>query len=219
MLQIKTFVKNPLENNNYLVIDNLTHEAILIDCSSEGASDIMRYVEANKLHLKYILLTHGHFDHVLGVNWYKENYKIPAYMHEGDLSILEKMNVFMQMMRQKPVEVPQIERTFTINDSFSIGGRVIKIIHTPGHTMGSVCFLIDDMLFSGDTLFKDGFGRLDMAGVDVSLMRVKMLYSLNKLKLLNPHITVFPGHGDKTTIRDELDNIEDFIKRNNLAND
>ena len=198
MIQIKTFVAGPVQANNYLVYDNESKEAILIDCS-DYVQEIIDVVKNENLNVKYILLTHGHFDHVLGINSMKETLRTKAYVHHGDEEQVAHTSEIM-MMFGLPFNLdvnPKLDGTLKDAGTLSIGSNEIKVLETPGHTEGCVCYLINDVLFSGDTLFQGSVGRTDLPGGDFSQLRHSIKDVLFKL---DENITVFPGHGDKTTI-------------------
>ena len=194
---VKKFIKGPLGNNNYVIIDEESHEAVLVDCS-DSWDDILEFIQSQNATLKYILLTHGHFDHFIGINKSKANVK--SYLHNADKVLLEQINEFMDSVGLPHVKVPQIDVFFDKNTQLSLGKEQIKIIETPGHTPGGVCFLIQNHLFSGDTLFFRTHGRTDLMFSDNS----QMLTSLKKLCNTLPDETiVYPGHGKTTTIKNE----------------
>ena len=197
-IQVKTFIEPPLWNNNYVVIDTESHEAILIDCSN-ATDEIMNYIKDQKASLKYILLTHGHFDHVLGVNYFKNNYHVPVYLAEKDKQLLSQINSYMSFLHMSDVDVPKIDG-YIDDKIFTIGSYTIKIISTPGHTPGSVCYQLNNLVFSGDTLFHNSHGRTDFPGGNDEDMK-------NSLKLLfhtlSDDTIVYPGHGENTIIQAE----------------
>ena len=198
MMQIKTFVAGPVQANNYLVYDEESKEAILIDCS-DYVQEIVDIVTREGLNVKYILLTHGHFDHVLGINSMKEALGAKAFVHEADEEQVAHTSEIM-MMFGLPFNLdvnPKLDGTLKDVGRLTIGSGEIKVLETPGHTEGCVCYLINDVLFSGDTLFQGSVGRTDLPGGDFSALRHSIKDVLFKL---DENITVFPGHGDKTTI-------------------
>ena len=156
-LYIKQFVKSPLKNNNYIVADEETSEAILVDCSCAD-DELMNWAKEQGILLKYILLTHGHFDHVLGVNYYRQKYGLDAYLYEKDMSLLGRINEYIEMLGLPKAEIPEL-KSFNLNATFTVGKYPVEIIATPGHTQGCVCYLIENHLFSGDTLFHGTCGR------------------------------------------------------------
>ena len=194
---ILTFVEGPIENNNYLVFDEKTHNAFLVDCTCQ--SDVIdKAIDENSLNLKYILLTHGHFDHVLGVNYYREKYRAKSFMHKDDMIIAQTVKEYLKQFGQSgEFENPIIDNYF--DDEFDFDGEKIKVLHTPGHTQGSVCLLYKDILFSGDTLFFESCGRTDLP--TGSFENIKK--SINELFKLDDDIIVLSGHGAKTSIGHE----------------
>lgn len=196
-MEIKTFVEGPIDANNYLLIDEASKEAALIDCSS-ARSEYINAVRDSGVKLKYILLTHGHFDHLLGIEKFKEVFGVETYVNEDDLTQVRLVPNMMQMFAgMMPVQAPQIVNFVKDGDEFKIGDTLIKAISTPGHTKGGMCYLVGDKLFSGDTLFQGSVGRCDL--LDGSLKDIVNSIK-NKLFTLPEDIVVYPGHGAKTTI-------------------
>ena len=195
---IKTYVAGPVQANNYLVVDEVSKEAILIDCS-DYVEEIIDYVKKNNLKVKYILLTHGHFDHVLGINRMNEVLGAKVYVHEGDKEQVVNTRAVMTMfgLPTEGVENPKITATLSDAGELTLGNQVIKVIETPGHTPGGVCYLIGDCLFSGDTLFHGTIGRTDLPGG--SFQQIK--HSVKDILFaLDENIKVYPGHGEPTSI-------------------
>lgn len=195
---VKTYVAGPVDANNYLVVDEQVKEAILIDCS-DFVPEIVDYVEANNIKVKYILLTHGHFDHVLGVNAMKKALGAKVYIDEADKAQVDHTREIMMMfgLPTVGVENPVVDGTLQELEDLTFGEKQIKILDTSGHTPGCVCYLIDDILFSGDTLFKGSYGRTDLPGGDFK----EISYSLKDVLFkLDDNIKVYPGHADMTTI-------------------
>ena len=189
---INVFEAGPLGANNYLLTDG--NEAVLIDCS-EVKSEILE--ELKDKSLKFILLTHGHFDHVLGVNDMREQTGTKVLVHKDDVIRMQESANIMQTFGVSGVETPTADQFINNGDVLKFGNTEIKVIHTPGHTEGCVCYLIDGKLFSGDTLFRDSVGRCDLPGGNFA----KMTDSIkNVLFKLDDNTTVYPGHGPETTI-------------------
>lgn len=195
---IKTYVAGPVQANNYLVIDEASKEAILIDCS-DYVAEIIDYVKENNLTVKYILLTHGHFDHVLGINRMNEVLGAKVYVHKGDKEQVVNTRSVMMMfgLPTEGVENPKITATLSDAGELTLGNQVIKVIETPGHTPGGVCYLIGDCLFSGDTIFHGTIGRTDLPGG--SFQQIKHSVK-DVLFALDENIKVYPGHGEPTSI-------------------
>ena len=197
-MQIKTYIAGPVQANNYLVYDENSKEAVLIDCS-DYVQEIVDVVKKENLKVKAILLTHGHFDHVLGINSMKEALGAKAYVHHGDEEQVEHTSEIM-MMFGLPFNLdinPKLDGTLKNINNLTLGTQKVEIIETAGHTPGCVCYLIENVLFSGDTLFQGSVGRTDLPGGDFSQLRHSIKDVLFKL---DDNIIVYPGHGDKTTI-------------------
>ena len=200
MITIKTFVEGPIDANNYLVIDEESKEAVLIDCSSSRA-EFVQAIKDSGVNLKQILLTHGHFDHLLGVEGFKETLGVDAYISEDDMNQVKLMPDMLQMfLGMMSASIPNITGYVKDGDVIKIGNTEIKAIATPGHTRGGLCYLVEDKLFSGDTLFQGSCGRCDLPEGDFDTI-VKSIK--DRLFTLPEEIEVFPGHGPKTTIAHE----------------
>lgn len=200
MITIKTFVEGPIDANNYLVIDEESKEAVLIDCSS-SRSEFVQAIKDSGVNLKQILLTHGHFDHLLGVEGFKEALGVDAYISEDDMNQVKLMPDMLQMfLGMMGCKTPNMAGFIKDGDVIKIGNTEIKAIATPGHTNGGMCYLVEDKLFSGDTLFQGSCGRCDLPEGDFGTI-VKSIKE--KLFTLPEKIEVFPGHGPKTTIAHE----------------
>lgn len=195
---LKTFREPPIDNNNYLLIDEVSKEAALIDCSAVEP-ELKKTLDEYGAKLKYILLTHGHFDHVAGIR--PTNAKI--VMHKNDLMELSKANQYLPMFGIPEITIPNIDIFVDDGDVLTLGNNEIKVIHTPGHTQGGVCYLVDKMLFSGDTIFKEAVGRCDLEGGDFDLI-VESIES--KIFTLPKDIIIYPGHGPSSTVGWEKEN-------------
>lgn len=196
---VKTYVAGPFDANNYLVIDKDSKEAILIDCSDVN-QDIIDEVKNNDLNLKYILITHGHFDHILGINEMKNELNAEVIVPKEDLILIENINEHARFFGQEVINIPTHDKTYDEGIDLRIGQHEIEVIKTPGHTEGGVSLLIGRNLFSGDTLFKDSFGRTDLYGGSTEKLVKSIVYELFKLP---DNTIVYPGHGNSTTIEYE----------------
>ena len=193
---IKRYIAGPIEANNYLVADENSKEAVLIDCS-ETVEKILDDVKNSGLNVKYILLTHGHFDHVMGVNDMKQKLNAKVLINEKDKSQVEMTKTILSTFGIHVEQNPVYDEFIDGNTELKIGEIPIKILETPGHTEGGLCYQIADKLFSGDTLFKNYVGRTDLPGGSFSKLENSIK---NVLYKLDDATEVFPGHNDMTTI-------------------
>lgn len=197
-MEIKSYPNGVFGATTYLVYDKESKEGVLIDCTC-AVDEILNFIKQQNINLKYILITHGHFDHVYCLAEFKEKFpQIQVLMHKDDMPLLNQVANQCSMTGVEEIKVPCIDAL--INDdtkNLKIGNSEIKIIHTKGHSKGGVCYLIGDNLFSGDTLFKTSIGRCDLFGGDIKEIEQSIKEKLFKL---DDSITVYPGHGDKTTI-------------------
>lgn len=197
MITVKTFVEGPIDANNYLVIDNDSKEAVLIDCSSTRP-EFINAIKSSGVNLKKILLTHGHFDHILGVKGFEQEFGIKTFINKADLSQIKMAPEMLNMFLGTSLDVvSNIENYVEDGDIIKIGNTEIKAISTPGHTKGGMCYLTDGKLFSGDTLFQGSCGRCDLPEGDFNEI-VKSIKE--KLFILPDDTEVLSGHGTKSTI-------------------
>lgn len=193
---IKQFIAGLIENNMYLVMDEKSHDAVLID-ASQDIPELKKVVDELGANVKYILITHGHFDHIMGLNSLKKTLNAPAVICKDDLVISNNVNEFTRLFGVPDIVPPTYEKFVKDGDVLDVGDMQIKVIQTPGHTEGGVCYLIGENLFSGDTLFKQSVGRTDLLGGNLEKIRHSVKEVLFKL---DENIKVFPGHGPITTI-------------------
>lgn len=200
---IKQFILGSIENNNYLLIDDNQEgkkEAVLIDCT-EYSDEIVKTLEKHNATLKYILLTHGHFDHILGVNDFKNKYSdCKILVNKNDENLLSDVGKFAQYFGLQNAEAQKVDGFVEENQIINFGQKEIKVIETSGHTLGGVCYLIDDNLFTGDTLFYESVGRTDLPGGNFNELKSNIQ---EKLFTLDENIKVYPGHGPSSTIGHE----------------
>lgn len=196
---IKTLVIGPFEVNNYLVIDEKTKKAVLIDAGGDYEAT-KTLVNELGVKIEYILNTHGHLDHVAGDYDIQTKEKAKVLLHKNDQFLVDSLKEHLSLYGMPEYEVPKIDQYIEDGQEVQIGEMTFKVIHTPGHSLGSVCYFIDDTLFSGDTLFADCVGRTDLPGGSYE----ELEYSIkNKLFTLNENVKVYPGHGPVTTIKHE----------------
>ncbi|MDD2523474.1 MAG: MBL fold metallo-hydrolase [Endomicrobiia bacterium] len=200
MIKVDYVISGELEVNCYFVYDDITQKAIIID---PGQDDETVINKINALNLKPELLinTHGHFDHILADDIIRKKYNIPLAIHKIDLPMLLDSSENASTMIGIPTEIKPAEILFDKEEEKEASFCKYSIIYTPGHTHGSICILMNEFLFSGDTLFCGSIGRTDLPGGG---NYQEIIQSLNKLKKLNKKIIVYPGHGPSSTIEQEL---------------
>ncbi|MDR2539340.1 MAG: MBL fold metallo-hydrolase [Chlamydiales bacterium] len=207
---VKRFLTGPIDTNSYLLICPSSKLTVAIDVGQDSARELSSYVEGNQLILEKILLTHSHWDHIADISLLKNYFDVPVYIHQDD-----ETNVINPGSDGIPLFVPiqgvKIDHYLKDGEIMDVGDLHIQVIHTPGHTPGGVCFYLEKqkILFSGDTLFQGAIGRMDLPTACSPLTMIK---SLKKLEALPQETVVYPGHGDKTTIKQELSNIHAMEK-------
>jgi len=202
MIKLKALVFNPFQENTYILWDDESLEAVIVDpgCSNEMEEKQLRqFVEENNLKIKYFFNTHCHIDHVLGNKYIKDNYECHFYAPELDIPLLDNVVKQAKMFGLEVDSSPTPDHYITEDLSLNLGKSEIIFLFTPGHTPGEYCILLDkeNICISGDVLFLEGIGRTDLWGGNYDTL----LQSISeKLFTLRDEVTVFPGHGDKTTI-------------------
>ncbi len=184
-------------SNAYLLIDDAGKQFAVVDPSVEPQAAERFFAEGYTL--RYVLLTHGHFDHILFVDeWRAKGAKV--CIHEADADFLGDparslyLQFFARDTRHADADVLLYEGA-----RIQMGDNVIEVINTPGHTKGSVCYLFEDVMISGDTLFCGSIGRTDLPGSSAADMRA----TIERLSSISKNYTVYPGHGEKTTLEHE----------------
>lgn len=197
-MELKTFPNGIYGATTYLIYDKQSKEGAIIDCTS-SIDEIKEIAEKNKLNIKYILITHGHFDHVYCTYEMKKQFpNALILMHKEDLELLNNLETQCAIAGVENVKIPCVDGLVDENShNLKLGEEEIKIIPTRGHSKGGLCYLIGKILFSGDTLFQGSIGRYDLWGGSAK----ELEHSIReKLFTLNEDIVVYPGHGEKTTI-------------------
>jgi glyoxylase-like metal-dependent hydrolase (beta-lactamase superfamily II) len=183
-------------NNCYLIVDEKTNKSALVDCT-EYSEKMLSFI--GDTDLQYILLTHGHFDHITGTKGVKEKFGAKVAISAEDEGMLSSARLSLAVFcggEQNNVDADIILKD---GDVITLGDTEIKVISTPGHTKGSVCFIAGNYLFSGDTLFCCSCGRTDFPGGSVS----EMMQSLHRIASLEGDYKVLPGHEEETTLNFE----------------
>ena len=203
---VKTFDNNDMGQNIYLYYDQKSGEGVLIDCGCSEAdkSAIAAFIDKNNITVKGILLTHGHYDHIIAIDALRLLTSAAVYSHEKEKEILENPNLNLSVNMGIKLSVTP-ENFFADGDVFEAGDTTLKVLHTPGHTPGGVCYFDEKngILFSGDTLFEESIGRSDFPLGDHQALLGSIM---KKLITLPDNTKVYPGHGPSTTIGYEKHN-------------
>lgn len=200
MLSVKSAVFGGLQNNCYLITDKDTNKSALVDCT-EFSDRMLDFIGNSDL--EYILLTHGHFDHIGGVSEISERFNAKVVISSIDAPMLSSSKLSLAAFCGAVHNNSSADITVEDNDVIELGNSEIYVISTPGHTSGSVCYMCDDNLFTGDTMFFSSCGRTDFpTGSPVDMQK-----SLNKLASLNGDYKIFAGHDRQSTL--------DFERKNN----
>ena len=197
---IRMILCGAYQENAYLLCPEGRDDAVLID-PGDGVAALARGLEGAGRRLGAILLTHGHFDHMLGAQPLSRMTGASVYIHPEDAELLCNPGINAYDPGCATMPNPETFDAEALGEEIEVCGIRFKVLHTPGHTKGSVCFydVENGLLFSGDTMFCAGFGRIDMYGGSAREMR----NSLRALYALPDEVRVFPGHGPETTIAGE----------------
>src|SRR3990172_1049303 len=195
---IKTMTVGAFAVNSYLVVCEKTRCAVIIDPGDDEAY-IMDVVKSQDARVDYIFLTHGHLDHISGVARIRKQYGCQALMHEKDLFLVKNMNSQAMLFNLQAPKGFIPDKYVHEGDELKVGELVFRVIETPGHSPGSICYRAENIIFVGDTLFYDSIGRTDLIGGSSD----DLYASINsKLFVLPPELEIYPGHGPSSTIGD-----------------
>lgn len=205
-MQINRFCVNMIQENCYLVWDE-TRQAALIDCGAyydEERKAISSVVAEKNLTLTHLFNTHAHFDHLFGASYIYKEYGVKIELCTAEQETYAQAAKFMtnDLHLNLSLELPPVGRWFNDGDKLSFGNTTFEVIATPGHTPGGVCFYCkeDNVLFTGDSLFRQGIGRCDFPGGN----ETQLVHALKTRILTLPgYVQVLPGHGDISTIAEE----------------
>ena len=185
---------------NCYVVHDADGEGVVID-PGDDAGKIVETIENRGLRMNAILATHAHYDHIGAAAEVKAHLGVPFYLHRRDAKTLKYANLLEGVLKKgKKIRLPEVDSFFDAEGSVAFANLRIDVIETPGHSPGGVCFHVDNFLFTGDTVLEGRVGRVDLPGGD----RAALLNSLGKLADRFPDAVVFPGHGEKSTVADEL---------------
>ncbi len=195
-MKIYCYENGPFMVNTYLVVNEKEKRAFVID-PGQDISGVTRRVQESSLTVEGILATHGHIDHVSGVNRLKSLYKVPFYINRRDAELLQMIPSQARMFGVANTGVPEIDQYLAEDGEIELAGFKIKLLFTPGHSAGSISFQIGNTVFSGDTLFNYSIGRTDLPGGSYHTL----IQSIKtKILTLPDETAIYPGHGPGTTI-------------------
>ncbi len=188
-MNIEIVTEKHYGENCYIVYSEGSSKCAVIDPASENVAEELK---KRSLVPEFILLTHGHFDHISGVNALLAEYPVPVYIHEADAELLsDGYKNASSLLIDKSVTADTESQTLEEGDIISVGKLEIDVVHTPGHTRGCVCYFCEDAVFTGDTIFAYDLGRTDLYGGDEG----RIMDSIRKLMPLLRGKTIYPGHG------------------------
>ena len=196
-LGITGLVVGPIESNCYVIWDKTTLKGAIIDPGG-NPSEIKAAVNAAGCDVGWILLTHGHFDHVFYAGEIAELYGAKAAIHPADITLIgDSMGIAEMYYNMAEYTAIYPDTLLSDGDEIALGETTIRVIHTPGHSRGGVCFHADGVVFTGDTIFAGSIGRTDFEGGSMQDLTSSIR---NKLYVLDDSTVLYPGHGQETTI-------------------
>ncbi len=202
-MMIQSFLSGPLSVNCYVAYDETTKKGFIVDPGGKN-EQLSAFCKQEGLTIEYIILTHGHGDHIGGVEAYLNEFagsKLVASINERGM--LENSGLNMSSMTQGYAISLHADQYVEDGDTLSVGNLLLRFIHTPGHTPGGMCIYVDNVVFTGDTLFQQSIGRTDFPGSSFAEIQSSIR---KKLFLLPDETTVLPGHMGATTIGFEKEN-------------
>ena len=205
MMNIRRFACNMLEENCYVVSDD-TGDCVVIDCGAYYDNEraaIVNYIRDNQLNPVHLLVTHGHLDHNFGNNTIYDEFGLKPEASEMDDNLMRALGRQAEVMYSMRLnyDFPEVGKHLTANETITFGTHKLRVLTTPGHSRGSICFVCDaeKVVFTGDTLFRMSVGRTNFEGGSTQ----QIIDSLHRLAKLPDDMVVLPGHGPQSTIGDE----------------
>lgn len=201
-MTVKKFTVNPFQMNCYIYYDDTSKKGVIIDPGAYDdfeKSEIIEYIKKNDITIELILNTHGHIDHILGNDWAYGYFNKPIIMHKDDLPLIEQSITQAELFGLSFPQPPIPHKFINENETINFSNTELKIIHTPGHSPGSICFvdINEKLIFAGDTVFSGSIGRTDlwMGDYDLLISSIK-----NKILTLPDDFIIYPGHMENTAI-------------------
>jgi len=196
-LKIEAFVISPIGSNCYVLYDDETREAVIVDPGDTALGPVFSFIEDEALTVQAIWATHGHFDHVMGVDVVREKYRVQAWVHEADAPLWAGVaEVTMKWLHRSVPSLAAPDLFWKDGDVVVLASHVFQVLHTPGHSPGSVCLVHQNIAITGDTLFAGSIGRTDLPLSDGQAMQLSLI---RLLATLADSVALYPGHaGDST---------------------
>jgi hydroxyacylglutathione hydrolase len=205
MLEVASFTFNPFQENTYIIYCRQTLQAIIIDpgCMEEHEQNqLIQYVSKNKLQVVALYNTHCHIDHILGNDFVMATYSLALHLHKDELHTYNDANKWVEMLGMGALVVPTNLVFIDTTHQIRVGEHILQVYYTPGHSVASLCFVSHEFNFAitGDVLFYESIGRTDLPGGDFDTL----MKSIKNICFSWPEsMTLYPGHGSKTTIAHE----------------
>lgn len=197
-MRIDVMTVGPLQANCFIVWDDSSREAIVIDPGDEP-DRILSFIKENNLKVRYIVCTHAHFDHVGALPELKVHTGAPVAVHEAEKEIYEGARDMAAFFGYDIEKLPEPDIYLRDNDLINMGSVQLRVLHTPGHSPGGLCLYGNGVIFTGDTIFAGSVGRTDFYGGDINQLK----HSFKRILSLPPDTKILPGHGPGTTVDEE----------------
>ncbi|MBE2255066.1 MAG: MBL fold metallo-hydrolase [Ignavibacteria bacterium] len=206
-MKVIKFPVNPFQMNSYIYYDEKTGEGVIFDPAvyfPEEKDKLEEIINENNINIKKILLTHGHIDHILGNKYSKDRFKVDIYGNDKDNFLIENAVTQGKMYGIEMEESPFIDVILNEGDTIDVADAELRIIHTPGHSPGSICYIDDKnkIVFCGDVVFRESIGRTDLPGGDYNLLIRSIKDKL--FKEVKEDYILLPGHMEETNVGHEI---------------
>jgi len=204
MLQYRVFTFNPIQVNTYVLFDETGECAVIDDGAyyNEENAELFDFIDCNSLKPKLLLCTHGHIDHILGNSLFVSRYGIGLSARFDGMQYFDRASTYATAFGIRFSETAKPQYDLTNTDKVTFGNTELKILHTPGHAVGSVCFYSekDGLVFTGDLIFRYSYGRTDLPGGDFDMLQNSII---KEILTLPDNTIILPGHGPQSTVADE----------------